>query len=53
VLHFLRSLPLSRPRLIAVAMSDWIVALTIRDFVERHLRTAPESSVAEEVRQAP
>ena len=53
VRHFLRSLPLSRPSLIALAMSDWIVALTIRDFVERHLGTAPRSSIEEGLRQAP
>jgi radical SAM superfamily enzyme YgiQ (UPF0313 family) len=47
VLHFLRSLPFSRPRLISVAMSDWIVALTIRDFVERHLATVPSHAVEE------
>ena len=41
VFHFLRSLPLSRPSLISVAAGDWIVALTIRDFVERHLGAEP------------
>jgi hypothetical protein len=28
-------------------MSDWIVALTIRDFVERHLATVPSHAVEE------
>jgi radical SAM superfamily enzyme YgiQ (UPF0313 family) len=37
VFHFLRSLPYSRPSVLGVAIADWIVALTIREFVEENL----------------
>jgi radical SAM superfamily enzyme YgiQ (UPF0313 family) len=43
--RFVRSLPFARPALIPIAISDWIVALTIRDFVERHLASMPSRSV--------
>ncbi|MHC5212915.1 MAG: B12-binding domain-containing radical SAM protein, partial [Planctomycetota bacterium] len=36
VLHFLRSVPWHRPRLIPTAVQDWIVGLSMRDFVDRH-----------------
>jgi len=35
--HFLRSLPLTKPGLLHVAVNDWIAALAMRDYVERHL----------------
>jgi radical SAM superfamily enzyme YgiQ (UPF0313 family) len=35
--HFLRSLPLARPRLLAQALNDWIAGLAMRDYAERHL----------------
>jgi radical SAM superfamily enzyme YgiQ (UPF0313 family) len=35
--HFLRSLPLARPALWHLAVNDWIAALAMRDYVERHL----------------
>ncbi|TAK85059.1 MAG: B12-binding domain-containing radical SAM protein [Betaproteobacteria bacterium] len=35
--YFLRSLPLTKPGLIHVAVNDWIAALAMRDYVERHL----------------
>jgi hypothetical protein len=35
--HFLRSLPLTRPRLLPMAINDWIVALALRRYAERHL----------------
>jgi radical SAM superfamily enzyme YgiQ (UPF0313 family) len=35
--HFLRSLPLARPRLIALAINDWIAGLAMRRFAERNL----------------
>jgi hypothetical protein len=35
--HFLRSLPLGRPRLLALAVNDWIAGLAMRDYAERHL----------------
>ena len=34
--HFLRSLPFSRPRLLPLAVNDWIAGLAMRDFAERH-----------------
>ena len=36
--HFLRSLPLSRPGLVPIAINDWIAALAMRDYAERFLR---------------
>ena len=35
--HFTRSLPLLRPRLVPLAVNDWIAALALRDYVERYL----------------
>ena len=35
--HFLRSLPLSRPHLLHLAVNDWIAALAMRRFAERNL----------------
>jgi radical SAM superfamily enzyme YgiQ (UPF0313 family) len=34
--HFLRSMPFHRPRFIPIAVQDWIVGLSMRDYVERH-----------------
>jgi len=34
--HFLRSLPLTRPRLLPLAVNDWIAGLAMRDYAERH-----------------
>jgi radical SAM superfamily enzyme YgiQ (UPF0313 family) len=33
--HFLRSLPLARPRLAPLAVNDWIAALAMRSYAER------------------
>ncbi len=33
--HFLRSIPLSAPRLIPVVVTDWMIGLSMRDYVER------------------
>ena len=35
--HFLRSLPLARPRLLPLAITDWIAALSMRSYAERHV----------------
>ena len=35
--HFARSLPLTRPRLLPLAVNDWIAALAMRRYAERHL----------------
>ncbi|SBV90536.1 Fe-S oxidoreductase (modular protein) [uncultured Alphaproteobacteria bacterium] len=41
--QFLRSLPLMRPSLLPLAISDWIIGLSMRAFAEEHLAaTAPE-----------
>ena len=37
VWHFLRSLPLTRPRLLSLAVNDWIAALAMRRYAELHL----------------
>ena len=34
--HFLRSIPLSRPRLVPLVIGDWVAGLTMRDYVDRH-----------------
>jgi radical SAM superfamily enzyme YgiQ (UPF0313 family) len=34
--HFLRSLPLSRPGQLPLAINDWISGLAMRDYAERH-----------------
>jgi radical SAM superfamily enzyme YgiQ (UPF0313 family) len=34
--HFARSLPLARPRLVPLAINDWIAALAMRRYAERH-----------------
>ncbi len=44
VWRFVRSLPLGRPRLIPQAVEDWIVGLSMRDYIERHFaEPAPEA----------
>jgi hypothetical protein len=42
LLHFARSLPLRRPSLIPVAIGDWVVGLTMRDYVDRHFAPKAE-----------
>ncbi|UCF40484.1 MAG: B12-binding domain-containing radical SAM protein [Gemmatimonadota bacterium] len=34
--HFFRSIPFSRPRLIPLAMQDWVVGMSMRDYVNRY-----------------
>lgn len=34
--HFVRSLPLLTPRLIPLVVQDWVVGLSMRDYVDRH-----------------
>lgn len=36
IYHFLRSIPLTRPRLIPIVMQDWIIGLAMRDYVARN-----------------
>lgn len=35
--HFLRSLPLARPRLLPLAVNDWIAALAMKSYAQRNL----------------
>ncbi|MFQ5704527.1 MAG: B12-binding domain-containing radical SAM protein [Gemmatimonadales bacterium] len=37
--HFVRSIPFSNPRLIPLAVEDWIIGLAMRNYVDRHFRT--------------
>jgi radical SAM superfamily enzyme YgiQ (UPF0313 family) len=34
--HFFRSLPYFKPKLIPLAIQDWIIGLSMRDYVDRH-----------------
>jgi radical SAM superfamily enzyme YgiQ (UPF0313 family) len=36
VFHFFRSLPLTKPKLSLMAVSEWIVGLSMRDYMDRH-----------------
>lgn len=46
LLHFLRSLPVASPRLLSQAITDWIVGLAMRDYVERRLGVVEASRQA-------
>jgi len=47
--HFLRSLPLSRPGQLPLAINDWISGLAMRDYAERHFGLpAPRSAMSPE-----
>ncbi len=37
IFYFLRSIPLRKPRFIPLVVQDWIVGLSMRDYVERNL----------------
>jgi hypothetical protein len=37
IYHFIRSIPLTRPKLIPVAIHDWITGLSMHDYVERNI----------------
>ena len=51
--HFLRSLPLSRPRLLPLAINDWISGLAMRDYAERHFGLpAPRDAMSPEAAAA-
>ena len=36
MLHFIRSMPFSTPKLIPMAIQDWIVGLSMQDYANRH-----------------
>jgi radical SAM superfamily enzyme YgiQ (UPF0313 family) len=42
VLHFVRSVPWWRPRLVQQAVTDWIVGLSMRDYIDRHFEPVGE-----------
>ncbi len=44
--QFLRSLPWTAPSKIPLAVMDWIAALSMRDYIERHFRKAPATESA-------
>ncbi|HWI12832.1 MAG TPA: radical SAM protein, partial [Burkholderiales bacterium] len=44
LVHFVRSLPLTSPGKIPVAIVDWIAGLSMRDYVERHFAPARRST---------
>lgn len=46
MVQFLRSLPWTAPSKIPLALMDWIAALSMRDFVERHFREVPATETA-------
>jgi radical SAM superfamily enzyme YgiQ (UPF0313 family) len=48
--HFLRSLPLASPRLLPQAITDWIMGLAMRDYVERRFGVAMETRQATALR---
>jgi radical SAM superfamily enzyme YgiQ (UPF0313 family) len=45
--HFARSLPLGRPKLLALAVNDWISGLAMRDYIDRHFAPARSARLAE------
>ncbi|MBE0592306.1 MAG: B12-binding domain-containing radical SAM protein [Gemmatimonadales bacterium] len=42
VLRFIRSVPWWRPRLVPQAVTDWIVGLSMRDYIDRHFEPSGE-----------
>jgi len=51
-LHFVRSALFSSPRLLPVIITDWIAALSMRDFAERHLLIGREARTTSEAFEA-
>ena len=47
IYHFLRSLSLRRPSLLPLAISDWIIGLSMRAFASDHLWAAPSGSTSD------
>ncbi len=43
--HFLRSLPLTAPAKLPIAITDWIAGLSMRDYVDRHFGPVPAKSM--------
>ena len=49
---FVGSIPWWRPRLIPRAVGDWVVGLSMRDYVERHFRQVEEGRANQRLRDA-
>ncbi len=47
IYHFLRSLPFWRPSLLPLAISDWIIGLSMRAFAHYHLWSMPPARTPE------
>jgi radical SAM superfamily enzyme YgiQ (UPF0313 family) len=45
--HFVRSMPFRRPTLIPLAIGDWVVGLTMQDYVRRHFGAQDETSLGQ------
>ncbi len=52
VAHFARSVPWWRPGMIPRAVADWVVGLSMRDYVERHFRQFEEGRAHQRLRDA-
>jgi len=45
IYHFLRSLPFSKPQVFSMVIGEWVVGLSMRDYIERHfIREYDESN---------
>jgi hypothetical protein len=40
--HFCRTMPFFRPRMIPLVIKDWIIGLSMRDYVDRHFIQDPD-----------
>jgi len=53
IYHFIRSMPLTRPHLVPLAIQDWIMGLSMHDYVERNFvrgSQRPKHSLQESLR---
>jgi radical SAM superfamily enzyme YgiQ (UPF0313 family) len=46
--HFIRSLPVTRPRLMALAVNDWVAGLAMRGYAERNLLSSSRKNLTPE-----
>jgi radical SAM superfamily enzyme YgiQ (UPF0313 family) len=49
LVRFLGSVPWWRPRLVPQAVEDWIIGLSMRDYIDRHFREAEAESALQRV----
>ena len=54
IFHFVRSIPFSKPSMIPMAVEDWVIGLSMRDYIDRHFKLEPkkESSLAQNYLQS-